>query len=78
MSTRELLAEAIREEKELRVCVHHPRAVHYDERGCPCCRIEREVHLGQVNAQRDAESEADRKRREADRELKRMGSKLTP
>jgi len=40
--SRELLAEAIREEKQPRVCLFHEKAVVYDEFGCPCCRIIRE------------------------------------
>jgi len=36
------LAEAIREEKRLKVCRKHPRPVHHQEKICPVCRIEKE------------------------------------
>jgi hypothetical protein len=38
--SKELLAEAIADEKQMpRVCLKHPRPVVYEERECPCCRI---------------------------------------
>lgn len=39
MSTRHLLAEAIREEKSLNVCARHPRTVYFDGPHCPCCAL---------------------------------------
>jgi hypothetical protein len=42
MDGRDLLAEAIREETLPRVCREHPLPVHYDERVCPCCKIQDE------------------------------------
>jgi len=40
--SKEKLGEAIREEKQPKVCVRHPRAVWYDEEECPACKAERE------------------------------------
>jgi len=40
--SREQLAEAIREEKSLRVCAKHPRSVWHDSPVCPACQAERE------------------------------------
>jgi hypothetical protein len=39
---RQHLAEAMREEKQLKVCFLHPRLVYFDEPECPCCKVERE------------------------------------
>jgi hypothetical protein len=36
--SREKLGEAIREEKELKVCAKHPRTVYFDEPECPACK----------------------------------------
>ena len=35
----ELLAEALREEKQLQMCGQHPSVVWFDERHCPACRM---------------------------------------
>ena len=40
--SREQLAEAIREEKSLKVCAKHPRTVYFDGPKCPACQAERE------------------------------------
>lgn len=37
--SKELLAEAIREEKSLQVCARHPVTVYYDEPSCPVCKM---------------------------------------
>ena len=78
MDGRALLGEAIREEKHVRVCRNHPRLVHFDEPVCPCCKIQAELSPHRWNEIRVREIDADRKRREADRELRRMRSKFTP
>jgi hypothetical protein len=39
MGSKELLAEAIREEKSLQVCARHPTTVYYDEPECPVCKM---------------------------------------
>src|SRR5262249_25813672 len=33
------LADAVAEEKQVRVCFGHPEAVFHDERSCPACRL---------------------------------------
>ena len=43
--SKELLAEAIREEKSLQVCAKHARTVYYDGKECPCCQILKEYRL---------------------------------
>lgn len=47
--SREVLAEAIREEKALKVCARHDRTVFFDEAECPCCRIEKEKRYGKLH-----------------------------
>jgi hypothetical protein len=42
MDSREKLAQAIKEEKALKVCARHPRTVYYDEEECPACKASRE------------------------------------
>jgi len=36
------LAEAIRKEKRLRICLKHPRLVYFDEPFCPACKAQSE------------------------------------
>jgi len=49
--SRELLAEAIREEKQQpKVCLLHERPVVFDEGYCPCCRIIMEVSSAQLGS----------------------------
>lgn len=75
---RNLLAEAIREEKKAQVCREHPRWVHFDEPQCPCCKIQNELKAHRWHETRRKYQEADEKRREADRELRRQSSRHTP
>lgn len=44
--SRSLLAEAIREEKQLNCCARHARTVWFDENICPCCKLIEEVIYG--------------------------------
>jgi len=39
---KEMLADAIAEEKKLRICQKHLRAVWYDAKTCPACQAEKE------------------------------------
>lgn len=49
MDGRDLLAQAIREEKCARVCFDHPLPVYFDEPQCPCCKIQHENRKDLVN-----------------------------
>jgi hypothetical protein len=75
---RALLGQAIREEKQPQVCREHHGPVYYDEPMCPCCKIESELKIHRWNVRRVAEMASDERRREADRELRKMSSKFTP
>lgn len=53
--SREQLADAILDEKMPKVCDKHRQLVYHDEPECPCCRMGREVRIGNRATRREKE-----------------------